>query len=69
MNFFEKTWVAILAFAFIVIGTPQLIINGSDVVEISNVVELVAKIVFAVGLFILIIVVKELLRKKDSNNK
>lgn len=67
MNFFKKTWVVILAFVFIIIGTLLLILNGLSVAEISNVVELVAGIVSAVGL--LIIAIKELLRKKDSNNK
>ena len=67
MNFFKKTWVAILAFVFIIIGTLPLILNGLSVAEISNVVELVAGIVSAVGL--LIIAIKELLQKKDSNNK
>lgn len=67
MNFFKKTWVAILAFVFIIIGTLLLILNGLSVAEISNVVELVAGIVSAVGL--LIIAIKELLQKKDSNNK
>ena len=67
MNFFKKTWVAILAFVFIIIGTLLLILNGLSVAEISNVVELVAGIVSAVGL--LIIAIKELLQKKDSTNK
>ena len=67
MNFFKKTWVAILAFVFIIIGTLLLILNGLSVAEISNVVKLVAGIVSAVGL--LIIAIKELLQKKDSNNK
>lgn len=67
MNFFKKTWVAILAFIFIIIGTLLLILNGLSVAEISNVVELVAGIVSAVGL--LIIAIKELLQKKDSDNK
>ena len=67
MNFFKKTWVAILAFVFIIIGTLLLILNGLSVAEISNVVELVAGIVSAVGL--LIIAMKELLQKKDSINK
>lgn len=67
MNFFKKTWIAILAFVFIIIGTLLLILNGLSVAEISNVVELVAGIVSAVGL--LIIAIKELLQKKDSNNK
>jgi len=67
MNFFKKTWVTVMAFVFIIIGTAILLLGGISVGEINNVVELVAGILSAVGL--LIVAIKKLLQKKDTTNK
>ena len=67
MNFFKKTWVTVMAFIFIIIGTAILLLGGISVGEINNVVELVAGILSAVGL--LIVAIKKLLQKKDTTNK
>jgi len=67
MNFFKKTWVTVVAFVFIIIGTAILLLGGISVGEINNVVELVAGILSAVGL--LIVAIKKLLQKKDTTNK
>ena len=67
MSFFKKTWVTVMAFVFIIIGTAILLLGGISVGEINNVVELVAGILSAVGL--LIVAIKKLLQKKDTTNK
>lgn len=67
MSFFKKTWVTVMAFVFIIIGTAILLLGGISVGEINNVVELVAGILSAVGL--LIVAIKKLLQKKDATNK
>lgn len=67
MNFFKKTWVTIVAFVFIIIGVVVLLLGGTSVGEINNVVELIAGILSAIGL--LIVAIKKLLQKKDTTNK
>jgi len=67
MDFFKKTWVTIVAFAFIIIGVVVLLLGGISVGEINNVVELIAGIISAIGL--LIIAIKKLLQKKDTTKK
>ena len=67
MDFFKKTWVMVVAFVFIIIGTAILILGGISVGEINNVVELIGGILSAIGL--LIIAIKKLLQKKDTTNK
>lgn len=67
MNFFKKTWVTVMAFVFIIIGVAVLLLGGTSVGEINNVVELVAGILSAIGL--LIVAIKKLLLKKDSSSK
>lgn len=57
----------ILAWVFIIIGTLALLLGGTAVDDIVKVPRLVFGIVEAVGL--LIIFIKKLLQKKDSNNK
>ena len=67
MDFFKKTWMMIVAFVFIAIGTIILILGGTSVAEINNVVELIGGVLSAVGL--VIIAIKKLLQKKDTANK
>lgn len=67
MNFFKQLWVMVVAFIFIIIGVVVLILGGVTVGEINNVVELIAGILSAIGL--LIIAIRKLLQKKDSNGK
>lgn len=66
-NFFEQTWVMIMAFVFIIIGVVILLLGGITVGEINNVVELIAGILSAVGL--LIIAIRKLLQKKATAGK
>lgn len=66
-DFFNKLWVQIVAWAFVIIGTLVLLLGGTSVVDISKVPEYVFGIVEAIG--ILIIFIKKLLRKKDTTNK
>lgn len=67
MEFLKKTWVTIMAFVFIIIGVVVLILGGTSVGEINSVVELIAGVLFAIGL--LIVAIKKLLQKKDTTNK
>lgn len=66
-NFFNKLWVQIVAWVFIILGTLALILGGTKVGDIVKVPELVFGIVEAIG--ILIVFIKNLLQKKDSANK
>ena len=67
MDFFKKTWVVVMAFVFIIIGTIILILGGTTVVDINNVVELIGGVLSAIGL--LIVAIKKLLQKKDTASK
>jgi len=66
-NFFEQTWVMIMAFVFIIIGVVILLLGGITVGEINNVVELIAGILSAIGL--LIVAIRKLLQKKATTGK
>lgn len=66
-NFFNALWVRIVAWMFIIIGTLALLLGGTSVSDIVKVPELVFGIVEAVGL--LIIFIKKLMQKKDSDSK
>lgn len=66
-NFFEQTWVAVMAFVFLIIGVAILLLRGISVGEINNVVELIAGILSAVGL--LIVAIRKLLQKKATAGK
>lgn len=66
-NFFEQTWVAVMAFVFLIIGVAILLLRGISVGEIDNVVELIAGILSAVGL--LIVAIRKLLQKKATTGK
>lgn len=63
-DFFNKTWVRITSWVFIVIGTVVLLIGGTKVTDITKVSELVFGVVEAVG--VLILFIKGLLQKKDT---
>lgn len=67
MDFFKKTWVMVMAFVFIIVGTLILLLGGISVTEVNNVVELIAGILSAVGL--LVLAIRKLLQKKDTTNK
>ena len=66
-EFFQKVWVKIVAWVFIVIGTLVLLLGGTEVGDIVRVPELVFGIVEAVG--VLILFIRGLLLKKDSVHK
>jgi formate/nitrite transporter FocA (FNT family) len=66
-EFFTKAWVRIMAWIFVVIGTLTLILGGTEVGDIVRVPELVFGIVEAVGL--LIIFIRSMLQKKDTDKK
>ena len=66
-EFFQKVWVRIVAWVFIVIGTLVLLLGGTEVGDIVHVPELVFGIVEAVG--VLILFIRGLLLKKDATKK
>ena len=67
MNFLKKTWVIVIAFAFIIIGTVVLLLGGTSVGDINNVIELIAGILSTTG--VSVVALKQLLIKKDTTNK
>lgn len=66
MNFLKKTWVIVMAFAFIIIGTVVLLLGGTSVGDINNVIELIAGILSTTG--VSVVALKQLLIKKDTTN-
>ena len=66
-DFFNQLWVKIVAWIMIIIGTAVLILGGTSVGDVDQVVELVFGIIEAVGL--LIIAIGKLLQKKATTNK
>lgn len=66
-NFFNQTWVKIVAWAMIIIGAIALLLDGTSVGDINQVVELVFGILQAIGL--LIVAIGKLLQKKATTNK
>lgn len=66
-NFFNQLWVKIAAWIMIIIGTAVLILGGTSVGDVDQVVELVFGIIEAVGL--LIVAIGKLLQKKATTNK
>lgn len=66
-DFFNKTWVKITSWIFLLIGAAALILGGTSVAEIGKGVELVAGIISAVGL--LVVFIKEMIEKKDAPKK
>lgn len=67
MNFLKKTWVMVMAFAFIIIGTVVLLLGGTSIGDINNVIELIAGILSTTG--VSVVALKQLLIKKDTTNK
>lgn len=67
MNFLKKTWVIVMAFAFIIIGTVVLLLGGTSVGDIDKVIELIAGILSTTG--VSVVALKQLLIKKDTTNK
>ena len=66
-DFFNKTWVKIVAWVFIIVGTLVLLLGGTKVGDIVKVPELIFGILEAVGL--LIVFIRSMLQKKDTTNK
>lgn len=66
-DFFNKTWVKITSWIFLLVGAVALILGGTSVADIGNGVELVAGIITAVGL--LVEFIREMLNKKDTQAK
>ena len=66
-DFFNKTWVKITSWIFLLIGAVALILGGTSVAEIGKGVELIAGIISAVGL--LIVFIKEMIEKKNVAKK
>lgn len=66
-DFFNKTWVKITSWIFLLVGAVALILGGTSVAEIGKGVELVAGIIAAVGL--LVAFIRDMLNKKDTQTK
>ena len=66
-NFLNQKWVKIVSWIMIIIGVAVQILDGTDVGDINQVVELVFGIIQAIGL--LIIAIGKLLQKKATTNK
>lgn len=66
-DFLNQLWVKIVAWSMIVIGTVVLILGGTSVGDINQVIELVFGIIEAIGL--LVIAIGKLLQKKATTNK
>ena len=65
-EFFKKTWVKLVAWVLVIIGTLVLILGGTKVGDITRIPELVFGIVEAVG--VLILAIRGLFLKKDTAN-
>ena len=66
-DFFNKTWVKVTSWIFMLVGAVALILGGTSVADIGKGVELVAGIIAAVGL--LVEFIREMLNKKNSSSK
>ena len=66
-DFFNKTWVKITSWIFLLVGAVALILGGTSVADIGNGVELVAGIITAVGL--LVEFIRDILNKKNTQAK
>lgn len=66
-NFLNQTWVKVVSWIMIIIGVAVQILDGTDVGDINQVVELIFGIIQAIGL--LIIAIGKLLQKKATTNK
>ena len=66
-DFFNKTWVKVVSWIFLLIGAASLILGGTSIADIGKGVELIAGIITAIGL--LIEFIREMLNKKDAQAK
>jgi len=66
-EFFRKTWIVILAWVFLVVGTLILLLGGTDVGNITKIPQLVFAVLQAIG--VLVLFIKSLLQAKDTTNK
>ena len=66
-DFFNKTWVKVVSWIFLLIGAVSLILGGTSVADIGKGVELVAGIITAIGL--LVEFIREMLNKKNEQAK
>ena len=66
-DFFNKTWVKVVSWIFLLIGAAALILGGTSVAEIGKGVELIAGIIAAIGL--LVEFIREMLNKKNADKK
>lgn len=66
-NFLNQKWVKVVSWIMIIIGVAVQILDGTDVGDINQVVELVFGIIQAIGL--LVIAIGKLLQKKATTNK
>ena len=66
-DFFNKTWVKVVSWIFLLIGVVSLILGGTSVADIGKGVELVAGIITAIGL--LVEFIREMLNKKNEQAK
>ena len=66
-DFFNKTWVKITSWIFLLVGAVALILGGTSVADIGNGVELVAGIITAVGL--LVAFIRDINKKKNTQAK
>ena len=66
-DFFNKTWVKVVSWIFLLIGAASLILGGTSVADIGKGVELIAGIITAIGL--LVEFIREMLNKKNEQAK
>lgn len=66
-DFFNKTWVKVVSWIFLLIGAAALILGGTSVADIGKGVELVAGIIAAIGL--LVEFIREMLNKKNADKE
>lgn len=66
-DFFNKTWVKVVSWIFLLIGAAALILGGTSVADIGKGVELVAGIIAAIGF--LIGFIREMLNKKNADKE
>ena len=66
-DFFNKTWVKVVSWIFLLIGAAALILGGTSVADIGKGVELIAGIIAAIGL--LVEFIREMLNKKNVDKE
>lgn len=66
-DFLNKTWVKILSWVFIAVGTVVLLLGGTKVGDVTKSVELIFGILEAIGL--LVAFIRGLLSKKETAGK